>query len=84
MEELIDPKIIQSEIKLFYSKLYDGCSQKAEQEYLNFLAELNTPKLSADDQKLCEGKLTVSKFWKRDFGTLCLQCRITKHQGMMG
>ena len=63
MEELIDPKIIQSEIKLFYSKLYERCSQKTEQECLNLLAELNTPKLSVDDQKSCEGKLVVTKFW---------------------
>ena len=63
MEELIDPKIIQSEIKSLYSKLYERCSQKTEQECLNFFAELNTPKLSVDDQRLCEGKLTVTKFW---------------------
>ena len=59
-EELIDPKIIQSEIKSFYSELYERRSQKTEQECLNFLAELNTPKLSVDDQRLCEGKLTVT------------------------
>ena len=62
-EELINPKIIQSEIKLFYSKLYERRTQKTEQEYLNFLVELNTPKLSVDDQKSCEGKLTVTEFW---------------------
>ena len=48
-EELIDPKIIHSEIKSFYSKLYERHSQKTEQECLNILAELNTPKLSVDD-----------------------------------
>ena len=63
MEELIDQKIIQSEIKSFYSKLYERHSQKTEQECLNFLTELNTPKPSADDQRLCEGKLMVTKFW---------------------
>ena len=63
MEELTDPKIIQSEIKSFYSKLYERCSQKTEQECLNLLAELNTPKLSVDDQRLCEGKLMVTEFW---------------------
>ena len=63
MEELIDPKIIQSEIKSLYSKLYERHSQKNEQEFLNFLAELNTPKLSVDDQRLCEGKLMVTEFW---------------------
>ena len=62
MEELIDPKIIQSEIKSLYSKLYERCSQKTEQECLNFFAELNTPKLSVDDQRLCEGKRTVTEF----------------------
>ena len=62
-EELIDPKITQSEIKLFYSKLYERHSQKTEQECLNFLAELNTPRLSVDDQKSCEGKITVTEFW---------------------
>ena len=30
---------------------------------LKFLDELNTPKLSVNDQKSCEGKLTVIKFW---------------------
>ena len=63
MEELIDLKIIQSEIKLLYSKLYERHSQKTEQEFLIFLAELNTPKLSVDDQRLCEGKLMVTEFW---------------------
>ena len=52
-EELIDLKIIQSEIKSFDSKLYERRSQKTEQECLNFLDELNTPKLSVDDQRLC-------------------------------
>ena len=62
-EELIDSKIIQSEIKSFYPKLYERRSQKREQECLNFLAELNTPELSVDDQRVCEGKLTVTEFW---------------------
>ena len=62
-EEFIDPKIIQFQIKSFYSKLYERRSQKTEQECLSFLAELNTPKLSVDDQRLCEGKLTVTEFW---------------------
>ena len=35
-EELIDPKIIQSETKLFYTKLYENCSQKTEIECLSF------------------------------------------------
>ena len=56
-EELLDPKIIQSEIKSFYSKLYE---RRSEPECL---AELNTPKLSVDDQKLCEDKFTVTEFW---------------------
>ena len=51
MEERIDLKIIQSEIKLFYSKLCEMRSQETEQGCLNFLDELNTPKLSVDDQK---------------------------------
>ena len=43
--------------------MYERRSQKTEQECLNFLAELNTPKLSVDDQKSCEGKLMVTEFW---------------------
>ena len=64
MEELIDPKIIQSQIRSFYSKLHERRSQKTEQKCLNFLAELNTRKLSVDDERLCEGKLTVTDFWE--------------------
>ena len=61
-EELLDPKIIQSEIKSFYSKLYERRSQKTEQECLSLLAELNAPRLSVDDQRLYESKLTVTEF----------------------
>ena len=42
-EELKGLKIIQSEIKSFYTKLYEGRSEKTEQECLNYLAELNNP-----------------------------------------
>ena len=67
-EEFMEPKIILSEIKSCYVKLYERRSEKTEQECLNYLAELNTPKLSADDQKLCEDKLTVAEFWD---GAIC-------------
>ena len=43
--------------------MYERRSQKTEEECLNFLAELNTPKLSVDDQGVCDSKLTVTEFW---------------------
>ena len=51
------------EIKTFYSNLYKRTSVKTEEECLQYLLKLSTPKLSEDEKSLCEGKLTLNECW---------------------
>ena len=55
---------IMSSLKSFYSILYKRWSEKSETECLDFLGNLNIPKLSDDDQTSCEGKLTLNECWE--------------------
>ena len=55
---------IMSSLKSFYSTLYKRWSEKSETECLDFLGNLNIPKLSDDDQASCEGKLTLNECWE--------------------
>ena len=63
-EEIVDPQLVNNELRTIYSLLYTGNSVRAEQECLAYLKEINTPKLSSDDQIKCEGKLTVEECWE--------------------
>ena len=56
-------QIMQS-LKSFYSTLYKRRSEKSEAECLDFLGDLNIPKLSDDDRTSCEGKLTLNEYWE--------------------
>ena len=40
------------------------CSNKSESDCLSYLTNLNLPKLSEDQQNLCEGKLTRRECWE--------------------
>ena len=51
------------EIKTFHSNLYKRTSVKTEEECLQYLSKLSTPKLSEDEKGLCEGKLTLNECW---------------------
>ena len=62
--ETCDPKIIMSELNMFYQYLYRKWSVKTEEECLKYLSKLNTLSLSLEERELCEGKLTLSECWK--------------------
>ena len=51
-------------LKNFYSNLYKRRSEKSEVECLDFLGNLNIPKLSDDDRTSYEGKLTLNECWE--------------------
>ena len=55
---------IMSSLRSFYSALYKRRSEKSEAECLDFLGNLNIPKLSDDDRTSCEGKLTLNECWE--------------------
>ena len=57
------PKKILDELKNFYSGLYKKRFTKTEQACMQYLAYKNTPKLSEEKQKQCEGKLTLKEIW---------------------
>ena len=42
------------EIKTFHSNLYKRTSVKTEEECLQYLSKLSTPKLSEDEKSICE------------------------------
>ena len=62
--ELTDPKQIRTELKTFYSNLYRRRSTKTEQDCLEFLQSINTPRLAESEKQLCEGKLAVKECWE--------------------
>ena len=62
--QIDDPQIIMSEIKTFYSKLYNKTSVKTEEECLQYLSNLSTPVLTEDQKSLFEGKLTLNECWE--------------------
>ena len=62
-EEITDQKLILEEIKSFYTNLYTSKSRKTERECLQYIASINTPKLSDTDKLSCEGKLTLQNCW---------------------
>ena len=52
--EIVDPQLILSDLKLymFYKNLYLKTSVKTEKECLNYLFQVNTPRLSPEEKKL--------------------------------
>ena len=49
---------------MFYSILYKRRSEKSKVECLDFLGNLNIPKLSNDDRTSCENKLALTECWE--------------------
>ena len=62
--ETTNPDQIMSSLKSFYSTLCKRRSEKSEAECLDFLGNLNIPKLSDDARTSCEGKLTLDECWE--------------------
>ena len=54
---------MQQEIKHFYQSLYTRTSTKSEQQCLEYLKQINTPKLRDEDKLVCEGKFSVEECW---------------------
>ena len=50
-------------MKEFYSNLYKRRSSKSETDCLNYLKNINIPKLSTEDMNKCEGRLTKQECW---------------------
>ena len=61
-----DQAFVVKQLKTFYSSLYSRKSVKTEKECFDYLADINTPALSEDDQTLCDVQITLNKI----FGTL--------------
>ena len=57
--ETTNPDQIMSSLKSFRSTLYSKQHEKSEAECLDFLRNLNIPKLSDDNRTSCEGNLTL-------------------------
>ena len=51
----MDPQLILSELKLFYKNLYKKTSVKTEKKCLDYLSQVNTPRLAPEEKGLCEG-----------------------------
>ena len=60
---ITDQDTIQKDLKKFYSYLYTRKSLKSEKECLEFLADINTPLLSSDNQKVCDTSLTLMELY---------------------
>ena len=52
---------IQKEIKSFYQSLYSRKSLKKEKQCLDYLKDINTPKITTQQKMKCEEKLTVKE-----------------------
>ena len=62
--ETTDPGEILSNLRNFYSSLYKRQSNKTEKECLEYLENLNLPRLSDAEKAVCEGLLTKQECWE--------------------
>ena len=56
--EITDSKAILSEMKSFYSNLYEQRSTKTKADCLHYISNFNVPKISEEGRTICEGKLS--------------------------
>ena len=56
--EIIDSNAILSELKSFYSNLYEQRSTKTKADCLHYISNFSVSKLSEEDRIICEGKLS--------------------------
>ena len=62
--EETDDLVILRTLKSFYSSLYKKRSLKTENDCIEYLKNINTPKLQDNDIGCCEGKLTLKECWE--------------------
>ena len=58
-----DPSSIMSYVKNFYSSLYKRHSSKSGKDCLDYLKNINIPKLTENERDSCEGILTTKECW---------------------
>ena len=58
-----DQAFVMKQLKKFYSSLYSSKSVKTEKECFDYLADINTPALSEDDETLCDGQITLNEIF---------------------
>ena len=56
--EITDSKAILSELKSFYSNLYEQRSTETKADCLHCISNFSVPKLNVKDRTICEGKLS--------------------------
>ena len=63
-QETTNKTMILDNIRSYYSSQYKRQSNKSESDCFSYHTNLNLPKLSKDEQNLCEGKLTRRECWE--------------------
>ena len=58
-----DQKLIMTKLKSFYRTLYSGKSLMSEKQYMEYLAEINTPVLSSEMKDLCDNHITLNQIF---------------------
>ena len=61
--EITDANVILKHIKHFYEDLYSTRSCKTELDCFEYLSPVNTPTLSRNESKSCEGKLNLNEIY---------------------
>ena len=59
--ETTEPKAIISNLKAFYSNLYERTSTKTENEYLQYWKDISAPKLHEKEKQSCEREITKNE-----------------------
>ena len=77
--EITDSKAILSELKSFYSDLYEQKGTKTKADCLHYISNFSVPKLSEEDRTICEGELSKKNAMMPYFHWVT-----TKAQEMMG
>ena len=62
-QQVSDETEIGQKLKQFYSSLYKRHSNKPVDECMSYLANMNIPRLTDEEQSSCEGKLTENECW---------------------
>ena len=59
--ETTEPKVLMSNLKTFCFNLYKRTSTKTENECLQYLKDISSPKLHENDKQSCEREITKNE-----------------------
>ena len=62
-DESTDSNEILAKLKEFYSNLHKTRSSKSKTDCLNYLKNINIPKMSTEDMNKCESRLSKQECW---------------------